>query len=383
MLTNPQAIQDYFDQRQDEMLERVRSYVQHETPTSDKEQCDAFAVMLAENINAIGGDVEIVQIEGRGNHVLARFAATGAANDEKPALILCHYDTVWPVGSLQTHPFRIEDGMGYGCGIFDMQTSLILAEYALRAIRDLQLELPRPVTLLMTSDEEVGSQTSRALIEEEAFKSSHVLVMEPPTLGGRLKTTRKGVGRFALEVIGRPAHAGAQPEQGVSAIGEMAHQIIALHSMNDYEVGTTVNVGIVEGGSAVNVIAARAFAQIDTRAWTQDEADKLEKAIFALQPVNLEAELILSGEWNRPPMERTVTGAIFERAQEIGAQLGMALEESGTGGGSDGNFTAALGVPTLDGLGMPGDGAHADHEHIEVAEVPNRGALLTALLLEL
>ncbi len=235
----------------------------------------------------------------------------------------------------------------------------------------------------MTSDEEVGSDTSRALIEEEAQKSDYVLVMEPPTLGGRLKTTRKGVGRFFLEISGRSAHAGAQPEQGVSAIGEMAHQILKLHSFNDYEVGTTVNVGLIEGGSAVNVIAAHAFAQIDARSWTQEEADKLESAIFGLQPVHPEATLVVSGGWNRPPLERSVTGAIFERAQGIGAQMGLDLEESGTGGGSDGNFTGALGIPTLDGLGMPGDGAHADHEHILVDETPVRGALLTALLLEL
>ena len=238
--------------------------LRHETPTSDKALCDAFAEMLAEDIRAIGGDVKIVEMEGRGNHVLARFVASGAANDEKPALVLCHYDTVWPVGSLDTHPYRIEDGKGYGCGIFDMQTSLVLAEYAMRAIQELQLELPRPVTMLFTSDEEVGSETSRLLIEAEALKSSHVLVMEPPTLGGRLKTTRKGVGRFALAVKGRAAHAGAQPELGVSAIGEMAYQIIALHDLNDFEKGTTVNVGTVEGGSAVNVIAAHAYAQIDT-----------------------------------------------------------------------------------------------------------------------
>ena len=327
--------------------------------------------------------MEIIPVEDRGDHVCARFAAGPDAVDSVPALILCHFDTVWPVGSLETHPFRIEEGKAYGPGVFDMQSSLVIVEYALRAVQDLQLRLPRPVTVLLTSDEEVGSQTSRALIEEEARRSAHVLVMEPPIPGGLLKTTRKGVGRFSLQVSGRPAHSGAAPEQGVSAIQELARQILTLHEMNDYETGTTVNVGMISGGSAVNVVAAHASAQIDTRAWTQAEADRLEAAIFGLTPVHPEARLLIQGEWNRPPLERTVTGPIFTARAGIGAQLGMALQEGGTGGGSDGNFTGALGVPTLDGLGIPGNGAHADHEHILVDQLPARGALLAALLLEL
>lgn len=383
MISNPQQIHDYFNDRQDEMLDRVREYVILETPTSDKPRLDAFAQVLAERFQDVGAGVDIIPVQARGNHVRARFPAGQGAEQEKPALILCHFDTVWPVGSLDTHPFRVEDGKGYGPGIFDMQTSLVLVEYALRAVHDLQLDLPRPVNVLMTSDEEVGSETSRALIEEEALQSSHVLVMEPPIPGGLLKTTRKGVGRFSLQVTGRPAHAGAAPEQGVSAIEELARQVLRLHALNDLEAGTTVNVGMVSGGSAVNVVAAHATAKIDTRAWTQKEADRLETAIYGLEPVHPEAELLVQGEWNRPPLERAATGAIFERAQEIGAQMGMTLQEGGTGGGSDGNFTGALGVPTLDGLGMPGNGAHADHEHILVDQIPVRGALLTALLLEL
>ena len=383
MITNPQQILDYFSSRQDEMLDRVREYVVQETPTSDKPRLDAFAQELVVRFQQLGADVDIIPVQERGKHVRARFSAGPGADQSEPALILCHFDTVWPVGSLESHPFRVEEGKAYGPGVFDMQSSLVLAEYALRAVRDLQLALPRPVTVLMTSDEEVGSQTSRALIEEEAKRSAHVLVMEPPIPGGLLKTTRKGVGRFTLEVTGRPAHSGAAPEQGVSAIQELARQILTLHDLNDYEAGTTVNVGMVTGGSAVNVVAAHAIAEIDTRAWTQDEADRLEAAIFGLAPVHPEAELRIQGEWNRPPLERTATGAIFERAQQIGAQLGLDLQEGGTGGGSDGNFTGALGISTLDGLGMPGNGAHADHEHILIDQLPIRGALLTALLLEL
>ncbi len=383
MIADPQQIHDYFNDRQPDMLQRVHEYVVQETPTTDKARLDAFADLLAERFLALGAKVDVIPVRERGNHVRARFRALDAPEDAKPALILCHYDTVWPVGSLETHPFRIEDGKGYGPGIFDMQTSLVLVEYALRAVRDLQLTLPRPVTVLINSDEEVGSQTSEELIKQEALRSAHVLVMEPPIPGGLLKTTRKGVGRFSLQVTGRPAHSGAAPEQGVSAIEELARQIIKLHSLNDYETGTTVNVGMISGGSAVNVVAAHASAQIDSRAWTQKEADRLEAAIYGLAPVNPETQLLVQGGWNRPPLERSATGAIFERAQKIGAQVGMELRDGGTGGGSDGNFTGALGVPTLDGLGMPGNGAHADHEHILIDQIPVRATLLTALLLEL
>ncbi len=248
---------------------------------------------------------------------------------------------------------------------------------------DLGLTLPRPLTVLLTSDEEVGSQTSRGLIEEEARAAAHVLVMEPPIPPGLLKTTRKGVGRFSLTVTGKPAHAGAEPEKGVSAIQELAHQILALHSLTDLATGTTVNVGKISGGTAGNVVAAQARAEIDTRAWTQAEADRLLHAIYGLAPVTPGATLAIEGEWNRPPLERSATGAIFGRAQAIGSGLGLALQEGGTGGGSDGNFTGALGIPTLDGLGVPGNGAHADHEHILIDQLPVRAALLTALLTQL
>jgi glutamate carboxypeptidase len=377
-----QAVLGYFRVRQDEMLDVVRQLVTQETPSPDKPRLDAFAEFLAGRLAAAGATVEIVPVDARGNHVLARVPAP-AAPDAKPALILCHYDTVWAVGSLATHPFRVEEGKAYGPGIFDMQTSLMLAEYALHAVRDLDLALPRPVTILITSDEEVGSPTSRALIEEEARRSAYVLVMESPLPGGVLKTSRKGGGRYDLAITGRAAHAGVEPEKGISAIQELAHQILYLHSLTDMEQGTTVNVGVVEGGTVVNVVAPHAHAQIDVRAWTQAEADRVEQAILGLQPVTPGTQLAVSGGWNRPPLERRATADLFTRAQAIGATLGLALAEGGTGGGSDGNFTGALGIPTLDGLGVPGHGAHADHEHIEVAEIPGRAALLVALLSEL
>ena len=379
-----QEVTDYFTQHEDEMLKTIELLVTTETPSDDKPRLDAFAELLAGRLRATGAEVEILPVETQGNHVRARFGQGDYDADVKPALILCHYDTVWPVGSLETHPYRIEeDGKGYGPGIFDMQSSLMLSEFALRAIRDLALKLPRPVTILMTSDEEVGSPTSRALIEEEALRSEYALVMESPLPGGVLKTARKGGGSFALEITGRAAHAGVEPERGISAVHELAHQILKIQALTDREKGTTVNVNVVQGGTKSNVIPAKAVASIDMRAWTQDEVERVVAAIVGLEPVLPGAVIEVSGGPNRPPLERAVTGALYERVAELGREMGMTLEEGSTGGGSDASFTGALGVPTLDGLGIPGHGAHADHEHIEVDQVVGRAALLVAMLMEL
>ncbi len=379
-----QQLLTYFENKQAAMLDLIRQLVVQETPSSDKPRLDAFATFLAERLQTAGATVEIIPNTERGNHVRATFTPLNVDPSAKPALILCHFDTVWAVGSLATHPFRIEaDGKAYGPGIFDMQSSLALAEYVLHAVRDLNLTLPRPLTILMTSDEETGSATSRALITDEAQKAAYVLVMESPLAGGVLKTTRKGIGGFDLTITGRAVHAGIEPEKGISAIQELAHQILKLHSLNDFAKGTTVNVGVVQSGTVSNVVAAHATAEIDVRAWTQDEADRLEQAILGLQPVLPGAKIELTGGWNRPPLERAVTGPLFERARKIGKGLDLDLQEGGTGGGSDGNLTGALGIPTLDGLGVPGAGAHADHEHIETDQIAGRAALLVALLLEL
>lgn len=372
----------YFQSHESDMLKTIEKLVSHETPSGDKPRLDAFAQLLAERLTAAGARVERIPNQSTGDHVRATFG--NGSDGRKQALVLCHYDTVWPVGSLETHPFRVDErGWAYGPGIFDMQTSLVLCEYALRAVRALELPLPRPVTLLITSDEETGSYTSRALIEEEARNSAFVLVMESPLPNGVLKTTRKGGGHFEIHVKGKAVHAGIEPEKGVSAIQELALQTIALHELNDYEKGGTVNVGVVAGGTRPNVVAAEAHAHIDTRAWTQEEADRLVNAITQIKPILSGSEVSVSGGWNRPPLEREVTGELFQKAREIGKKLGLTLEEGGTGGGSDGNLTGALGIPTLDGLGVPGHGAHADDEHIEVDKIHTSAALLVALLLDL
>lgn len=363
------------------MLEAVQQLVAHETPSGSKDRLDAFAAVLAQRWQSAGAETTILANSERGNHVRAVCGTTRA--DVKPALILCHYDTVWPLGSLATHPVRVEEGRAYGPGIFDMKTSLVLAEYALRAVRDLALALPRPVTLLATSDEEIGSGSSRDLIEAEALRSAYVLVLESPLPGGVLKTARKGTGTFVVETSGRAAHAGVDPYKGINAIAEMAHQVLILHGLADREAGTTVSVGTIAGGTATNVVPAHCKAMVDVRSWTQAEADRIAAAMAALQPVLPGAQIRVDGGWNRPPLERKATAALFTQVQAIGRQLGLELAEGSTGGGSDGNFTGALGIPTLDGLGTPGDGAHADHEHIVVAEIPVRAALLAAVLTQL
>ena len=382
----PSKIIPFFKQQEPQILETIAEHVKEETPTDEKQRLDAFCTRLADRFSAAGLETEILPNTRRGNHLRARFQ--GAENvvqpEFPPALVLCHYDTVWPVGSLDSHPFRVDDqGWAYGPGIFDMQSSLALVEYVLRGVQSMNLRLPRPVTVLATSDEEVGSQTSRKLIEEEARQAAYVLVLEPPLPGGVLKTTRKGGAHYSLSITGRAAHAGVEPEKGVSAVEELAHQVLALHGLTDMAVGTTVNVGVVAAGTRPNVVAAHAEALVDVRAWNSAEMERVNRGILGIEPNVAGIQLEVTGGVNRPPLEKSVTEPLFAQAQEIGRELGMDLQGGGTGGGSDGNLTGALGVPTLDGLGIPGHGAHADHEHIEVDKIGERAGLLTALLMAL
>ena len=364
------------------MTEALRALVEHESPSRDKPALDALARVLADRLRAIGGEVEIVANPGGGDHLLARFF--GGAEDPTPALVIGHFDTVWPLGTLAGMPFRVEGDRAAGPGSYDMKASLVLAEFALGAMIDLGLRPPRPVEILLTSDEEIGSPTSRRLIEERAMRSAFALVLEPPLPDGSLKTARKGVGHFTLTVEGRAAHAGVEPEKGVSAIGELAHQILYLHALGEPAAGTTVNVGVIEGGTTPNVVAARASARVDVRVATVEQAEVIEAAIRQANPYTAGASLRVEGGFNRPPMERTpAISALFERAQEIGRTVGLELAEGSTGGGSDGNFTAAAGLPTLDGLGARGGGAHAAHEAVELDSLPERAALLAALLMGL
>ena len=356
-------------------LELLRTIVEVESPSDDRAACSALARYLGERLAAAGGDVRLHQSDSRGDHVEATFHGGSG----RPALVLCHYDTVWPVGTLARLPFRVDGDKVYGPGVFDMKASLVMVDAVVRTAQP-----RRPLVVVMTSDEEAGSPTSRELIERHARDAEYVLVLEPPLGPGRLKLRRKGVGRFRIEAVGRAAHAGLEPEKGVSATVELAHQIVRVHALNDAERGTTINVGIISGGTKSNVVPAAAEAELDVRVWTAAEADRVGAFISALSPVLPGAIVRGSGRLNRPPMELSERQlALFERARELAAGIGISLTHGAAGGGSDGNFTAALGVPTLDGLGCPGEGAHADHEHILVDRLPDQVALLSLLLSEI
>jgi len=380
---NLQALQAKIESDQISMLDTLEELVKRESPSTDKAAADAYAEALAARFDVLGAKTTLIFNETNGAQLKVEFgSAQGQAN--KPGLLLCHYDTVWPLGTIDRMPFRIEADKAFGPGIYDMKASHAMIEYAMRAIQEIGMLLPRPVELLFTSDEEIGSLTSRELIEERALQAEYVLVLEPPTAEGSLKTARKGVGGFYLQVKGRASHAGSQPELGISAINELAHQILAVQGFADLEKGTTINTGVVQGGTRSNVIAAQAEAEIDVRAWTPEEAERIERAMKELQPNTPEAVLVVEGGFDRPPLVRTESIAdLFYQVKEIGSRLGFDLEEGSTGGGSDGNFTAALGVPTLDGMGAMGDGAHADHEHILISQLTARTSLLAATLLSL
>jgi len=361
--------------RQDlsETLSLLEAMVNLDSPSVDKGLVDKFVRFLGPKFEAIGGIVEYVSAERFGDHLVARFDGS----PKRRLLILGHTDTVFPAGEVVRRPFRVENDRATGPGVFDMKAGIALIWAALRALGPLS----RPVTVLLTSDEEVGSPSSRELIEKEAGKASAVLVLEPSLPGGGLKTSRKGVGRFTVKATGRAAHAGIDPSRGINAIEEIAHQILQLQRMSDPARGTTVTVGLVQGGSRVNVVPAEAAVDLDVRITSNDEAARITEAIRALRPHLPGATLHIRGGINRPPMDRTTdTARLLEVARKVGEDLGIHIQEGSTGGASDGNFTAALGIPTLDGLGATGDGAHSLDEYVEISSMPERAALIAGLI---
>jgi glutamate carboxypeptidase len=358
------------------LLDMVAALVRLESPSGDAAAINRNMTELASRLADIGGTVVRLPGGAAGDHVRAEFGS-GAGQ----ALMLGHVDTVWPVGTLASRPFGERDGLLYGPGVLDMKAGLALAALAVRALAHAPGGLPGKVVMLVTSDEETGSVSSRALIEAEALASKAVLVLEPALPGGALKTSRKGCGVFVLRAVGRAAHAGVEPERGASAVSELVRQIPRIEALRNQSEGTTVNVGVIRGGTRPNVVAAAAEAVIDIRAASAAEADRVTRALRALTPVDPRITLAVSGGIDRPPMERSAgVVMLFELARDVAAGLGRALAEGGTGGGSDGNLTAALGVPTLDGLGAVGGGAHADDEHVSVGDLAWRAALLAGLL---
>jgi glutamate carboxypeptidase len=376
-MTDNQKILAYLRGHQDDMVALLTRLVELESPTSDKPSLDRLGAFLAEQLRALDAGVEILSQSHAGDHVRAHWG-----DDDGGALLLCHMDTVWDLGTVTGRPVRIEGGKLYGPGAFDMKGGIVNALWAMRALRELALAPERPVTLLINSDEEIGSLTSRPVIETEALKHDVVFVLEPAQPPhASLKTWRKGVGMYRLSVTGRAAHAGADHEKGLNAIEELARHILAIQAFTDYETGTTLNVGVVGGGTRSNVVPAQAWARVDVRVMDADKAARVEAKMQSLKPHLPGTTVEVSGGINRPPMVRTPEiAALYATAEALAAKMGFEITEAGSGGGSDGNLTAALGVPTLDGMGVVGDGGHAAHEHVVITSLPERAALLAAML---
>ena len=367
---------DYCLANHDWLLELIETLVAIESPSDDRDAVNRCGRELASRLEAIGGSVTTIPSASAGDHLRASFGA-----GDRQILLLGHFDTVWPVGQLERMPLKRDGGRLHGPGVFDMKAGIGLAALATRAVLEAGgLETCR-VVMLWTTDEETGSRTSRALIETEAAKSDAVLVFEPSLPGGALKTSRKGVGQFEIVARGVSAHAGLDPGKGVSAVRELARQIIALDDLQDAAHGVTVTAGVISGGTRANVIPDEARAIVDARADTIDDARRVERAMKALQPQIHGARLEVTGGFDRPPLERSAAVVkLFELARGVAAEIGVKLEEGAAGGGSDGNFTAALGIPTLDGFGAIGDGAHALHEHVEIDALVPRAAVISAVL---
>lgn len=351
-----------------ELVTALAQLVTSETPSNNLPLIHAGMRIAAEMVEATAGLApEVLDVEGR-PHLRVR------GNDDG-VLVLCHLDTVWPEGTSSRWPFSVNDGRATGPGVFDMKAGIVQALFALRG-----LACAPAVTLLITSDEEIGSPTSRHLIEEEARRARAVLVLEP-SLGGRLKVARKGISLYHITFTGRAAHAGLDPERGVNALLELAAQLDAIVALGDAARGTTVTPTLARAGTAINTVPAAAEVDIDVRAWTVDEQRRVDQAMHRLSPITAGAGLDVAGAVNRPPLEDRRSLALVQLAEDCSiATGGVPLGTSRVGGASDGNFTGALGVPTLDGLGAVGDGAHAEGEYVELATMPGRVALLRALL---
>jgi glutamate carboxypeptidase len=370
----------FFVDRKDAITETIRQLVEIESPSDNKQAVDRLGALLAGRFEGLGGHSKFHRTQNFGDHLQVDFATERSG---KPVLLLGHIDTVYPLGTLATMPCRVSDGKLSGPGALDMKSGIALMVHAIDGLRTWHSDsLPRPVTVLLVSDEEVGSESSRRITESLARKSAAVLVLEPSYgTKGALKTARKGVGEYTIKVIGKAAHSGLDFDKGQSAILELAKQITAISKLVDMKRGLTLNVGLVSGGTRTNVVAGEAKASLDVRIAHMKDAAGIDRQLRALKPFNRKCKLEITGGVNRPPMERTSgVAAVYKQAAEIAKQLGWKLEEASVGGGSDGNFTTSLGIPTLDGLGGVGEGAHAVHESITISELPRRAALLASLI---
>lgn len=368
----------YFESRSGAVVQTIREFVEIESPSDTKLAADRMGALLAAKFEGAGGRAQVHRTEEFGDNIQIDFAGR---NKIKPVLLLGHFDTVYPLGTLEKMPCRVVKDRLHGPGTLDMKSGIALMLFAIEALQAWHGGLPRPVTVFLVSDEEVGSHSSRAITESLAKKSAGVLVLEPAAARGAVKTARKGVGEYSIRVQGVASHAGLDPGKGHSAIVELAHQITSVWKMNDLAKGISANPGIIRGGTRTNVIAAEAEVDIDVRIRKRAQAVALNRKLRGLKVHDKYCRLTIEGGINRMPMERNAgVIALYKKAQAVAQQIGWRLEEAAVGGGSDGNFTAGLGIPTLDGMGGAGEGAHATHEHILISELPRRGLLLAGMI---
>lgn len=365
----------HFSVRAERMLDELGTLVRAESPSRDAGAIRAVAGSLARDFGEAGAHVELVDEHPHGPNLVVRYGERGA-----PVMLLGHMDTVWPKGTLERLPWRVEGGRAYGPGVFDMKAGCLVALETVRALAA-HGERP-PVTVVLNCDEEIGSASSRHLILREAAAARAVLVLEPSIPGGLAKISRSGIAGYRIRVGGVAAHAGVDPEKGVSAIAAAAEIVTALHALNDLENGLSVNTGVISGGTRSNVVPAEAILEVDVRFRRAEQERAADERIRALRPSLPGASIEITGGLDRPPLEPTPASlALFEAARAAAAAAGFELDGGHVGGVSDGNFTAAAGVPTLDGLGPDGMGSHADHEQVVVADLPRRASMLTRLVL--
>ncbi len=373
---------EFFQNRQPEILELIRAIVEIESPSRDADGSSRVADFLENEARKLKcvNSVERISAENYGEHLIIRAFENAAA--EKQIFLLGHTDTVHPLGSFRQNPTRVEGDKFYGGGVFDMKANCILMLEVLRAFDELQMNPKLPVTILLSCDEEIGSPTGRSLVESEASRTAFCFVCEP-SANGRVKTGRKGTANYTLKTHGIPAHAGLEPEKGASAILEIARQIPKIYELQNLEKGTTLNVCVIKGGTTSNVIPEFADCAVDVRFTSMAEAERIEREIKNLKTFDKKVSLEITGETNRPPLERNEkTLALYEKAKKIADEMNYQFGETQVGGASDGNFVAALGVPVLDGLGVAGDGAHTLREHILISDIPKRAALIARLILD-
>lgn len=360
------------------VLARIRSYVEIETPSREEPPIRKLAALICKDLEAAGAAVALTEAPGYGAHVVATI--DGAVHD-KHVVLLAHIDTVHPIGTIRTQPFEILNERALGPGIYDMKSGVALAVEAVHLLKRRGRKPVRPLRIVITCDEEIGSHSALPIIAANAHNAVAVLVPEPCITGGKVKTARKGVLTYRMEVTGRAAHAGTAPQTGVSAIAELAKQIERIHALANLDLGTTVNVGVISGGTASNVVAASAWADVDVRVVNAEEGMRMHESLLALDPIHAESVVSVRQTEQRPPLERTpAIVALYHKARALAAELGHDMGEGASGGGSDGSLTAAMGIPTLDGLGADGGGAHAADEHILTSDLPYRLALFVRIL---